>query len=173
MGDNVLGSVRPSIHPSVRLCSKMNKTDLTYYVAHVHHTSVTFTERSKSEAYISHDSSEADGHRHHRCITCIQHTGYWVLRGGGGLGGGWTNRGMLIRHGPPSDFGPYHAIAVVWEAGQGNDDLTLDTRRFAAAPLSPVGPAEVAWASGYTGCSKVFGPDPSGPSASGFGGFTH
>ncbi len=41
-------------------------------------------------------------------------------------------RGMLIWHGPPSDFGPYHAIAVVWEAGQGNDDSTLDTRRFAA-----------------------------------------
>ena len=29
------------------------------------------------------------------------------------------NRGMLIRHGPPSYFGPYHAIAVVWEGGKG------------------------------------------------------
>ncbi len=54
-----------------------------------------------------------------------------------------NSRGMLIRHGPPSDFGPYHATAVVWEVGQGNDDSTLGTRRFAEAPLSPVGPAEL------------------------------
>ena len=59
------------------------ETNLTHYAAHVvHHTSVTYTEQSEAETYIRHDSSEADGHKHDRCITCIQHTGYWVLRAG-------------------------------------------------------------------------------------------
>ena len=44
---------------------------------------------------------------------------------------------MLFRHGPPSDFGLYHAIAIVWEAGQGNDD-TRHRRYSALCSSSPL-----------------------------------
>ena len=75
----------------------------------------------------------------HSCMRSGQKSFIQHAQGNGycGIGGEGPTGGMLIRHGPPSDFGPYHAIAVVWEAGQGNDDSTLGTRRFAAAPLFP------------------------------------
>ncbi len=50
---------------------------------------------------------------------------------------------------------------------------TLSTQCFAAAPLSPVVPAEVVLALGRMGSCNVFGPDPCRPSASSFGGFGH
>ncbi len=57
--------------------------------------------------------------------------------GGGGVLVGEPTWRKLIRRGLSSDFDPYYAFTVVWEAGQGNDDSTLGTRQFSAAPLSP------------------------------------
>ena len=61
--------------------------------------------------------------------------------------GRWPTGGMLIRHGPPSDFGPYHTIAFVWERGKGTTTLCTDDARN-RLPSPPVGQAEVAWVSG-------------------------
>ena len=89
------------------------------------HTEIVETE-DLTYTTVAHTPSEAD-------ITCIaditvishakqRRTGtgvshsynmYRVLgTAGGDFGGGGPTGGMLVRHGPPSDFGPYHAIAV-------------------------------------------------------------
>ncbi len=92
------------------------------------------SDRSEADIHIAH---EATDHRHSYNIHRV------LVLGGDYLDRGATG-GMVIRHGPPSDFGPYHAVAVVWKAGQGNEDILIDASQ--QLPSSPVGPAEVAWA---------------------------
>ncbi len=128
--------------------------------------------------------SESHGHYHkrsrhhkqsiHACVAERNHS-YNMQRvlGIAGMGeGGKDQQGNGHQAWTSQRFWPLPCYCCRMKGGA---RAILDARYLAlccSSPL-PVGPAEVAWALGYPGSCKVFGPDSSGTSDSGFGGFGH
>ncbi len=154
-----------SLAPALYIILLLKQTHLTFCRTHTSYTYRTVTFTITSEGHHKRSVHACEAYRNHSYIM------HRVL-GTAGMGGGKDQQGDAHQAWTSQRFRPLPCYRCRMGGGAGERRyLTLDTRRFAAAPLSPVGPAEVAWALGYTGSCKIFGPDPSGTSASSFGGF--